>query len=342
MEKIKSTNKYGETARYTDEFKSSVSFLHSIMGVPTDDLVLTYGISDVSVYSWTKKYPAQLLESNLPEKTKRLTEKLEEAYDTSFIVVHEDKRQIVLFCQIDKKKVKELLEKTGLKASSLNKVNFTETAGTFITLKKNSRNLKHFLEFAENDIQPESRNQELDCNESENEKKFDAADEIQEETELDDETNYEELRAFYNLNPDEFNEETNKNGTITDLRRQSEPGSRTCIKVVPADPGLEKIRKLMIIRAFFAKNKIRPFKNNIDIGSSGFSFMIKKGLLNFRWTTEKIFRTLNEAGFDEAEVSLRCVWEHKKYFFSVYIPESCSAFGNPPIKLPENPFEPLP
>lgn len=99
--------------------------------------------------------------------------------------------------------------------------------------------------------------------------------------------------------------------------------------------GSEKIRKIMILKACLAKNKIKIFKNNIDIEDFGFIFMIKKGLYNLRWTSDKIYRILSDAGFEDATVVLQYIYEHKKYFFHINIPFDRKT----EINLPENPFE---
>lgn len=59
--------------------------------------------------------------------------------------------------------------------------------------------------------------------------------------------------------------------------------------------------------------------------SSGFSFMVKKGLLNFRWTSEKIFLALCKAGLDGVEVELRR--RQGEYFFYIYVPSGCAALA---------------
>lgn len=330
-------DEYEGKTLYTDEFKTSVAFLRSIMGVATDELARAYGVSDSSVKNWTKKYPVQFLEENLSEKSRLITVRLEKVSGACFSAVYEDERQVILFCPEDRDAVKKFLEEAGFKAASLKKVDFTDVEGTFITLSKNSRFVKNFLLLAEDEDAPLHK-------EAPDEKEggsFDAADEICEETELDGESSEQLNKAT---------EECSNHEECCDHEECCEPENFAADShsetftdekpVVPAGAGMEKIRKIMILRAVLLKNKLRPFKNNIDIGGTGFSFMVKKGLLNFRLTTEKIYRALSEAGFDEAEVALRCVWEHKKYFFSVYIPEYCKAFGgkSEPLHLSENPW----
>lgn len=95
------------------------------------------------------------------------------------------------------------------------------------------------------------------------------------------------------------------------------------------------ISNIATLRALFAKNKIKIFKNNINIGNFGFSFMIQKGLHNLRCTSDKIYRILSDAGFEGATVELRYTYEYQKYFFEVYIPFDRET----EINLPDNPFE---
>lgn len=116
---------------------------------------------------------------------------------------------------------------------------------------------------------------------------------------------------------------------VTDLTEQHP------VLAISSKVSSEIIREITALRASLIQNKIKIFKNNIDIGNFGFSFMIQKGLHNLRWTSDKIYRILSDAGFEGATVALRYAYEHQKYFFEINIPFDRKT----EINLPENPFD---